>query len=91
MGNTQSLMQFNIGSAVGNSLRIQEQGVEEQHLRVKRTRGGDWMATNLSKKPVEINGMDVGGGTTTVLEFPASVRISDSALFSLFLRPLPVH
>ena len=88
LGSPQSLLQFNVGSGAQNTLRIQEDGIEEQHLHARRGRGGVYQVTNLASTPVEVNGATIGPGKTTSLEFPAMVRLGKKSSFSLSLRPL---
>lgn len=91
LGLAQSLVQFNVGSGPCNTLRIQEKGVEEQHLRIRKTSRDGWSAKNLSRRPLEINGATVDTGEKVALEFPAMVKLAETASFSLFLRPLAGH
>ena len=84
LGPAHRLRRFHAGSGAENALRVQGEGVEQRHLKFFRRVA--WWVTNLSRRPVEVNGKVLPAGKRERITFPAGIRIGQRTRIRMFLR-----
>jgi len=76
LGPYQRFSSIHLGRGVGNTIKLGEEGIEEQHLRLFK-KGDDLMIHNLSKTPLVAGGKTVQPGHKEQLVPPSTIQISE--------------
>jgi hypothetical protein len=82
LGRIDKLRQIHIGSSAKNTIRIFDNSVSPQHVRIFR-RFGRLMLENLSSKTIYTNGIPVKPKLTSRLTLPCVLKLSDSITVKL--------
>ena len=87
LGPAAILKTLHIGSGPQNALRIQKEGVQDKHLRLKR-KGSRWFIKNLSSKPIKVNNTELAKRKTRQVRFPLGIHLAEKVGLSLSLLPI---
>jgi hypothetical protein len=76
LGPYQRFSSIHLGRGDSNTIKLSEEGIEEQHLRLFK-KGADLMIHNLSKTPFVAGGKTVPPGHKERLVLPSTIQITE--------------
>jgi hypothetical protein len=75
LGASDEISEITIGKGIGSTIYIDNETVEDKHLRIFRNRNG-LKVQNLAPFPVTVNGIELTPRRKTILDLPADIQLT---------------
>jgi hypothetical protein len=87
LGPLDTLGEITIGKGIGSTIYIDNETIEDKHLRIFRNRNG-LKVQNLALSPIIVNGSELTHRQKTILDLPADIELTPEVTVTILSEPL---
>jgi hypothetical protein len=89
LGPLDALSEITVGKGIGSAIYIDNETIEDKHLRIFRNRHG-LKVQNLASSPITVNGVELTSRRKTILDLPADIQLTPEVAVTILSEPLEI-
>ena len=89
LGSLDTLGEITIGRSIGSTIYIDNETIEDKHLRIFRNHNG-LKVQNLALSPIIVNGSELAHRKKAILDLPADIELTPEVTITVLSEPLEI-
>lgn len=90
MGPLDALGEITIGNGIGSTIFIDEETIEDKHVRIFKSRKG-LKIQNLADSPIIVNGLELTHRRKTILNLPVDIELTNDVTVTVLSEPVEMN